>query len=740
MVLRADGPHPMKQLVQEWVNKVDRARERRKPWLEIAEDCETFYAQTWDIWGDKYRDKYWKPTRENERLFSPNFAVSIALGFELVAIIGPALYWRNPRRTANPKPPFMIPEDLLQAAPPELQQVYQQVMMEYQQALPTSRLRAYMMERYLNWSAQECRLHNGSELAVTEAIVMGRGCLWTEPYQPPGTDTIVVSSWFDTVKNLLIDPDCTSAQFEDAYWIAKQVTEPVWKIARDRRIPEEILRKYTTGDSQGNIAELAADPAKTSEILRGRTQDQLTYWKLWTRLGIGGRLDGIKRDEPGVIGMLDDYCPDYCYLEVARGIPFFLNFTTEDFEAMLDAPDDDSADQVLEKLHWPVPTWRDRRWPCNALDFYRKSTSPYPLPILAQGIGELKALNILFAQLLEHTWISLNDFIVVAQGAAEELKKTLQNKEGAFTLIELEGMYKSINEVVGFLQHPPANLDAWQMCEKLIQMLHMRLGTAPLSYGMQGEQASRSATDVKVRQGNLGVRPEFMASKVEEWQGETARTEAIATRWLIRGQHVQRLMGQTGAMLWEQLIVASPVELTTEEIDYGIEAQSGRRRNKDRDAENLNTFMQQFAPLFQAAMQAGDMGPLNEAARLFGEHAEFDTSRLRFGASPQFQQQQAQQQQMQQAQMQAQQQAAQQKMGMDQQKMQMDAAGKQQELQFKGVAHQQDMQHKQEAHTMEMQKSAAEMAMAQAQAEQDALREIVRMKIQQIRPQGRGKA
>ena len=123
-----------------------------------------------------------------------------------------------------------------------------------------------------------------------------------------------------------------------------------------------------------------------------------------------------------------------------------------------------------------------------------------------------------------------------------------------------------------------------------------------------------------------------------------------------------------------------------------------------------------------------------------GEHAEFDTSRLRFGASPQFQQQQAQQQQMQQAQMQAQQQAAQQKMGMDQQKMQMDAAGKQQELQFKGVAHQQDMQHKQEAHTMEMQKSAAEMAMAQAQAEQDALREIVRMKIQQIRPQGRGKA
>ena len=47
-------------------------------------------------------------------------------------------------------------------------------------------------------------------MAIDEALITGRGCLWTELFQPPGVSFRTVRSSWDSVDALLVDPDAPS--------------------------------------------------------------------------------------------------------------------------------------------------------------------------------------------------------------------------------------------------------------------------------------------------------------------------------------------------------------------------------------------------------------------------------------------------------------------------------------------------------------------------------------------------
>lgn len=640
-----EGEHLLAPLVQGWLGKIQRARDFKRPWQEMADECMMFFsAATGFLWDAKYRGKFWDGKGGE---VSPKFKITICKAFELVSLFGPMLYWRNPTRTANAREMIQVPEDLLaagmglepgmiaaaqeaqaggQPVPPQLQAAVAQFQQEVGRRQQTTQLegrqrevRADLMQRYLNWSPRELGLHRHAESAITEALIKGRGILVTQPYRPRGSNRVMVGSFCESVDKLLIDPDAESPEFNDAWWIGLECEHPYWYLEREYGYPPGFLKRAAGIESANAQGERAGHPLANQQRATGDANDLVSYVKIWSRCGVGARLTDMN---PEMKGHLEKVCGDYAHIVVAKGVPFPLNLSS-DALAMAD------NDAVARAFRWPTPHWKRDAWPITMLDFYRKPRSAWPMPLLGAAMGELKALNCFIAHLCNRIWMSSRDFIVVLESAAEMIEKRM--KEGQdLTFMRLPDEYKDIQKVVQFLQHPPTNFDAWKIVEALLNLFERRTGLNELLYGLQGKAEPRTATSSQIRQQNLMIRPQHMAAKVEQWMTDVAQREALAVRWWVGSEDVQELMGETGSELWRGLITESPVERTLWEIDYRVEAGSARKPNREREVANLNEAMPMILPLLQVyAQMAGDFEPLNWLIEKWGNAVELDTAGMR---------------------------------------------------------------------------------------------------------------
>jgi hypothetical protein len=735
------GFHPLKSLVDGWLAKLKFAEEHKQPWQNIADQCQMFFAaSTGFLWDQRFKHKFWK-TGAKEGAVSPKFQITIAKAFELVSIFGPMLYWRNPIRTAEPRTAVTTPPDLLameMGVTPEIMQAAQQAQAPQQPGLPGQngtvgpqaqfarmqverfqrqlqqtqqqsgleqqirQVRADLMLRYLNWTPSQLRLHSHAEMAITEALIKGRGVLFCEPYRPPGSDVTMIGSFWQTVDALLIDPDAESV--EDAWWISRWRMLPTWKAERIWGLKAGTLKDAGGQESLNNAGEVAANKDGEHDRLRGKTQDLIKVHEIWTRCGVGARLTDVKTD---LKDQLERWTGDYCYLAIAPAVPFPLNMPSERLMKV-------SNEEVERAFRWPTPHWRDGKWPCAILDFYRAPRSVWPVGPLAPGLGELIAINVFIAHLANRIWLSSRDFIAVLESMAENVEKVLNEGKDLQIFRIPEDLRDNLGKVVEFIQHPPVNMDAWKIVEALIRMFEQRTGLSEILYGMQSA-ASRSATDASLRQQNVSHRPEHMAAKVEEWMTEAALREAMAVAWHVKPPDVQQLLGKEGARLWQRYITDAPMENVIWDIDYRIEAASARKPNRERDVSNIHEALPIWGPILQAREQTtGDFGPLNWLMQKWGEFIEMDTTGMRTQApppppGPDPQQQAAMMQQMEQAEFEAEQ-------GREQEKHQ-------QGLQEKVQAHQQGLQQKAEVHQQEMvirqRKAAIERALQSAAKPRD---------------------
>ena len=711
-----DGYHPLHPIVDAWLNKIRLAQDHKAPWQDIADQCQQFFAgATGFMWEANYQKKWLKGGEQGE--VNPRFKITISKAFELVAIFGPTLYWRNPVRQANPREPVELPPELLamkmgvtqemvqqvqqggqngQPVDPTLQFRVQQFQQQLQQAQQANRqdtevrkMRAELMERYLNWTPSQLRLHRHAELAITEALVKGRGVLWSEPYRPPGSKELMVGSFWETVDNLFIDPDAES--IDDAWWIARRWTLPVWKAERKWGLKKGTLKEAGNLESLNSLGEREGDVIANNHRAMGQTQDLVTGFEVWSRCGVGGRLTEagtktIRLESSDLMEKLDRWCGDYCYLVVADGIPFPLNFSSPRLMSS-------NNEEVQKAFQWPTPHWRDGKWPCAVLDFYPSPRSVWPIPPMAPGLGELIAINVFMSHLTSRIWMSMRDFIAVLESAAEDVEKIIKEGKDLSFLHIKDGDHKNINEVVQFLQHPPTNMDAWKIVEALLEMFERRTGLSEILYAMQKKQ-ERTATGSQIRQQNAQHRPDHMASKVEEWMTDVSLREALTVRWWLKGEDVRQLLGPVGAQLWEEFIVKSPVGRTVHDIDFRVEASSAKKPNLDKDLANIHEGLQMWGPILHAReQQTGDFGPLNWLMDKWGDKSQIDTSGMQSEPPPP-QPDPAQQQAEQEAEIQQQQ--AQQGMQIQQAEHQQDQSQSQQD-------HGQDMQQTREKHVLDMQ-------------------------------------
>jgi hypothetical protein len=363
---------------------------------------------------------------------------------------------------------------------------------------------------------------------------------------------------------------------------------------------------WAPGTLKGNLESLGNQYGSMTNLLeiqrraKGYSNDLLAYWKIYSRMGMGARLAGV---DSAVAQQLEVF-GDHAFLVVAPGHCCPLNLP-------LHIPMED--DEIQQRAQWPIPFWADRAspWPWTMLAFHHIPRKIWPMSHLKPAMGELMFLNWAYSYLATKIAVTSRDILAIAQAAANEFKEALiSGKNFAVAEFTLQGGFKSVSDLIQFIQHPPMNKDIWDVIQAVETNFERRTGLSELMYGQSSRQM-RSAQEAELKGDQLRIRPDDMATRVEEGMTALARKEALAARWFLTGQDVAPVMGQVGAQLWDQLIATSDVGAVME-YEYRIEANSVRRPNRDRDASNMDKAVQNlFQPLYAYATATMDVKPVN---------------------------------------------------------------------------------------------------------------------------------
>lgn len=624
-------------LTAQWLSKIELSRKARKEFDEVANECMLFFcAPTGFLWDQKYKDRFKLWAGDTSSL--PKFRMTIAKAFEMVALFGPVLYAQNPVRTVTPRKALEVSQDLLMAVLSEGQQQPMNPLMALQQQMMQQQVlgqmyqgmqitaqadqcRAMLLERYLNYTPNEMPgggLAYHAERSITEALVKGRGVSWTEPMTPPGGQHVLVTSRYGSCNDLYTDPDFDN--IDKGMWVAEGCLSPTWKLEEEWKLPAGSLKHVATHESAATQALKATDPFGSGDRAAGKTNDLMVTYKIYSKMGVGARLAGLN-DE--VARMLDQVVGQYAYLVIAPGVPYPLNLSDQFLQTASD-------DEIRAAASWPVPYWADDRWPCTVLDFYSRPGSSWPIAPLSPGLGELKFINTFLGHLANRIWMSSRDLIAVATSASESLKKAIRSGQDQ-SIIEIDSIQGSIDNMVKVLQQPETNLDVWRILQEVLEMFEKRTGLTDLLYGQTSVQM-RSAEEAATKRNQVSVRPDYMAGKVETWLTEMARREGMCARWFVQPETFGLLCGPVGAFLWQKLVLEQDVEKVVRELSYRVESGSARKPNKDRDVTNANQTMSQLAPIYNHhADVTGDTAPLNNVISQLAKAIDIDPAGLQMG-------------------------------------------------------------------------------------------------------------
>lgn len=614
------GEDALRAIAAGWLKKIELSLKHKKPFSEDAKEAMCFFdgPHNW-FWKDTYaRHEY----GYNRTIAPPAFRMQCNRVFEAVKLFGSVIYHRNPVRQVTPaRYPFISPE-AIGVMDDQSMMAYQQAAQETMQRTEIRKAASLLMERYLNYTPHELDLKTHSRRVVDEAIIKGMGVWWTELVTLPGSGVSVVGSFADSVDNFTMDPDAT--EIEDILWCARRCVHPIDVVAKQYGLDRDQLKGHLEGAKPIEHAEdqVFSDeeyPYKGRRV--GKSNELVTYWKIWSKTGMGDRL----KDAPAELRGAFDSVGDNCYIVVCEGIPFPLNMPTSTLEEQVD-PETGVPAGLFRSVQWPIPFWAEPNgWPFVPLDFHRKPGYIWPISHIKPGVGELRFINFALSFIAQRVATSCETLIGVSKAADQDIKdQILAQSERGFKVCEIsETLGRSVNDLISVFQLPEVSPELWKIVEKVADMFDKRVGLTELAYAMTSSQI-RSATEATVKAEQLSVRPDDMANRLEDAMGLLSRREAFASRWLLEPQDVEPILGPLGAAAWAQHVKALDPGIIAREFEYRIEAGSARKPNKATRIEQMQAALQTLGPILQGLVPMGIVDPLNSLLTDWAESLDID--------------------------------------------------------------------------------------------------------------------
>lgn len=633
--IRTLGPmlhdEPLAPVCEQWRAVIKTAREHKKEkFQDDADLAMRFYSsshafQYENIFAKKARGLQVLGGDDEEGVQPPNFRMTANFTAEAVQLFGPLLYHRNPIRRVKPRELPTIPPELF-GGDPMAMMMYQQFEMQRVQQRLQDEIVATLVEKVLNYTPNELDLKTESGKSIDEAIIKGRGIIKTEMVQPPGSSPMV-GSFHRSVDHWLIDPDCENVR--DAMWMIEECCAPVWKVEQEYQIEPGTLKGNTESLNQ---SALVGNDRMMHKRRKKETVDQIVYYKIWSRMGFGGRLKGVVdelKDSLEIFG-------DYVYLVIAEGYPRPLNIPGE----LLVAPLDAEVEQALiNSVSWPIPFYVDQAdpWPVSFIDFHDIPKEIWPMSHMAPAMSYQLYLNWLYSMQMDKTYTSHRELYLTDKSNDEEVDEAIKHG-GDRTVVKVNrGSGESLKDRVDVLQHPPMHPDMWKAGDLMLNNFERATGLNEVLRG-QAERQMRSAQEAALYGDMVRIRPDAMKAKTEDAMSKAARKEAFGIRYLLTGEDLTHILGQHGAMLWDQLVMNKDVGYLTREFEYRIEAGSMAKPNTDLELQNSNEAAQFLFPHLVGIYQNSGMqnpNAVNAFIRFWCKARQLDPEPWLFPAMPQ---------------------------------------------------------------------------------------------------------
>jgi hypothetical protein len=620
--------NPLRQIVSTWVKKLKSAEKYKKPFSDDAKEASMFYD------GDHnwmWKDSYARGERGyNSSIAPPSFRMQLNKVFELVEIFASVIYHRNPVRTVTvmQTPEFPLAQMGLdqplgpQGMPsPEQIQIIEGLKQE-QEEREGRKIAATLLESYLNWTPVELDLKRQARKVVNEAMIKGAGVFWTELtiMDTSGDGQMpqmrMVGSFYDSVDNLLIDPDFDNE--DDMLWCARKCVRPLEEVAATYGVPPADLQKHLDSQSPQSLQKEPRGKKK-----KDTTNQLVTFYKIWSKTGMGDRFKDSPKESKGVF----DAVGKYCYLVICEGVEYPLNLPPEVMQEEVDEQLGIPA-SILTRVAWPIPFYCDPHgWPFTMLAFHRKPGYAWPISHIRPAIGELRLLNWCFSFLATRIATSCETIVAVQKAADETIKEQLlAPSEGGFKILELsELLGRRIEDIVSVFQMPQVNKDLWDIISAILDEFAKRTGLSELAYGVT-RSSFRSAAEATIKNENISIRPDNMANELEDCMSVLARREALASRWLLEPQDVVPVLGTMGAAAWAQFIMRRDLVSLTRELLYRVEAGSARKPNKSSRVEQMQMAVQTLGPILSNLAGTGMVEPFNALMKDWADSLDIDAS------------------------------------------------------------------------------------------------------------------
>ncbi len=607
----------------------------------------------------------------------PHFQISDNIAAKFVQIMKPYLTQGVLRRSVLPNKPYMPPPaaygimpgfvEQMQTVPPDQMQIimqknpmiaqqYQAVMkmeQEKNQVMTDATLRqarADMMEKVLNYSAHELNISSERKRIVEEALVIGAGVYLTEIIKMPGTtNEKLIGSRYIQMNDLVWDPDAT--QVKDCKWLAIQCRAPAWLVARQYNVPEEIIKPNAASTvSTQYYKELLVRAGADNVHSRKPAEDEVVYWKVWSRMGSGARLDTWqKRSETAK--QLDAELGDFCFFVVTDCVPFPLNLNDMVFQEAMRAnmesqqamamgvPPEQAitGKQVIQMaVQWPTPFYLDvdDPWPVTMQEFHKRSGSPYPIPHLEFCLSYMKFLVWILSFVADKCYRSNRDFWLIDDTIAAQVIKAIESgdDEAIVKMKDLAGA--TLDQFIKILEAPEVKksiLEVYQFFEtKFGQMSGLtELLQAELSRSM------RTATEAQVVSDVSQLRPKSMAEEVAATDSRVARKEAITWQMHGKPEDIAPILSVPGANAWVSLNSNVPPVRMLRETQFDVISGPGRQLDLNTRQDQSNKMAQLILPmLVQYGQLTGRFGPANQVLMEYAKANQIDPDLVQLPDTP----------------------------------------------------------------------------------------------------------
>ena len=580
-----------------WLERIDEGLKARTDFDRQGDLLWKIYTETDASWLQSYISDEFNIVSDQDDSRFPMRADKVT---ELIDVYGPQLYNQDPHRTLTPRAKFDTRTGNYWIDPQEQSK---------------RKIISSLCEHVLNYMPREYGAKKQARMAIIEGFIRGRGVVWLDIAER-FDGALGITSRFDTVKRLVIDPNAES--FETAQWIARLIVEPSWKTRQKFGMPDtEQLGEVhispggeKSGGRRRHEEQTIDDPNDNTKY----TKDVFHYWEVWSRVGLGGRFEkqpDLRLFEKVVGTWVGDnvrLCIPVSYPERPLNFPYSY----------------ESMPAFAANLRWPVELWQDNMFPASCLDFHPithkgipRSGYLWPRSHLQSVTSEILLLSFLYSRLAHKAWWNTREMLALSKELAPDVEKAIK-EGGDLTVLKLNtsGM-QNIDTLIKNIQNGQISPDLYRIIQFVEQTIERRTGLSELQAGIR-QQQMRTRDEAQLMGQIIRVRPDDMAATVEDWQREIAVKEYHSVRRILRGKDVIGIVGNEGALLWEQAVATESVVQSAGEYECRIEAGSGTKPDKAHQVETAQHLLRnalptalQWAQLSLQTLGVADVGLAN---------------------------------------------------------------------------------------------------------------------------------